>query len=155
MSRVSEYFDSTISRDLLSLVCGRELGSGLARVVFECRLDPSLVIKVETRSQSFQNAMEWEIWSELEDVPELSRWLAPCKLISACGTVLAMARTHPLAHRQYPDRMPSFLTDTKRSNFGMLGRRLVCHDYGVAFLAKGASARLRKVKWWGGEHQPS
>ena len=149
MSIAETYFDSTIARDFFRLFAGKQLGYGAGRVVFECLIKPDFVIKVENGSKSFQNVMEWETWMDLKHEKQVARWLAPCEEISQCGTVLLMRRTEVPREKDFPERMPTFLTDTKRTNFGMLGKRFVCHDYGMTRLASlGASMRTRKVDWW-------
>jgi len=144
--RVLTYFDSTISRDFFSLFCGRKLGSGTARVVYECAVRPDLVVKIETISQSFQNAMEWEFWSQWNHEKDVFKWLAPCVDISPCGAILLQKRTQPVPEGRYPDKMPKFLTDMKRSNYGLIGRQIVCHDYG--FTITQAPVALQKAEWW-------
>lgn len=147
---MEEFFNNTVSRDLLWLICGKHLGGGMSRQVYECKLRPDLVLKFETEAGQFQNVMEWETWQELQDYEPAARWLAPCEFISPCGAVLAMRRTSLATKLDYPARLPSFLTDTKRANYGLLEGRLVCHDYGLhRLMSLGASQRVRKVDWWG------
>lgn len=144
------YFTTTISRDLLDLICGKLLGSGLGRQVFEFSPDPTKVIKIEMSSRSFQNVIEWETWKDLKDSPS-GKFLAPCHSIAPCGTILIMERTHkPHVNFKWPERMPSFLTDFKRTNYGLIGKRLVCHDYGTnaaVYNLKNSKATGR-ADWW-------
>lgn len=131
------------------LLADRLVGSGIDRQVYTSRLLPDCVIKVEEGSRSFQNVIEWETWQWVKDTA-FKRWFAPCRFISPCGLVLVMERTTEPAIRQYPDKMPVFLTDFKRPNYGMLNGRLVCHDYGLHHLMDhGLSKRMRKANWWG------
>jgi hypothetical protein len=44
-----------------------------------------------------------------------------------------------------PERMPSFLTDFKRENFGILRGKLVCIDYAMPIPSY--NSRLKKVNW--------
>ena len=137
-----------IHRDTFFLVAGRELGRGISRVVYACDINPDWVVKVEEDAGRFQNIVEWKIWQEAKDLPA-RRWLAPCLYISPNGSVLIQARTTPARPREYSDRMPAFLTDFKRLNYGMIGRRLVCHDYGTSLvLHEGLSTKLRRAEWW-------
>lgn len=55
---LEEYFVSTVGKDLLNLVVGDRIGYGIGREVFEYLPDKSLVIKFETKGQSFQNIIE-------------------------------------------------------------------------------------------------
>lgn len=144
-SDVIGYFNNSVSLDLLRLVCGQELGDGIARTVYACPLRSDLVVKIETRGKSFQNVMEWELWQEVQHTKSLARWFAPCEFISSCGTVLAMRRTEPVPTRMLPKRLPEMLTDLKPSNYGLLGGRVVCHDYG--FIIKELNTKLRMVDW--------
>ena len=145
---VLEYFNnSTISTDLFRLFCGHEvLGSGVARTVYSCPLRPDLVVKVETPSHSFQNVLEWEFWRTWKHDKDMRQWLAPCEAISPCGSILLMHRTQPLV--KLPTKMPKWLSDTKRSNYGRFRGRVVCHDYGM--VVAGASTTMRKVEWHDG-----
>ena len=143
---VKTYFEGTIPRDLLRLICGEEIGSGIGRTVYECTIRPDLVVKIETPAGSFQNVLEWEFWRAWEFDKGMKRWLAPCEAISQCGTILLQQRTTPIPQARLPAKMPKFLTDTKISNFGLWKNRVVCHDYGM--VVSEASTALRKVEWW-------
>jgi hypothetical protein len=145
---VDDYFRNTINMDLLRLVCGPALGSGIARTVYECRLNPDVVLKFETAGQSFQNALEWECWRTWQYDKAVRRWLAPCVQISPCGTVLVQRRTTLVPDDRYPTKIPRFITDTKRANFGLLDGRFVCHDY--AMTIHNLSTAMKKATWWGG-----
>lgn len=120
-------------------------GSGLSRVVYTSKLFPEVVFKLEPPGEHFQNVMEWEYWNQVEYTP-VAKWFAPALAISSCGRVLAMKRTKPA--RFYPDEMPMFLTDFKKSNYGMYKGRVVCHDYGTCLLPTyGTILRMKKVQW--------
>ena len=138
---------STLSRDLLDLIKGDRLGEGSARQVFRYALHDDLVVKFETGAASFQNAVEWELWGWAKDTP-MERWLAPCRRISACGTILIQDRCEPLPKRLIPKKLPAFLNDTKVENFGVLKGRVVCCDYGIAIAAiRRSSRRMVKASW--------
>lgn len=144
------FFDEVLEYDFFKLVCGERLGRGQGREVWSCAISPAHVIKLEGGAQSFQNVYEWELWhSALEADNGAHEWLAPCASISPCGRVLMQARTRPAPHKSYPDKLPAFLTDTKFSNFGMIGKRFVAHDYGMNVAHKGGvTTRLRSVHWY-------
>jgi hypothetical protein len=139
--------------ELFSLVCGKVLGEGVNRTVYEHALDPHLVIKLEHGAGNFSNVTEWQVWQAVEHT-EHARWFAPCVGISPHGGVLVMRRTTPAA--RHPEHIPSFFTDTKLRNYGVLTPRdgekpgqFVCHDYGLhLMLEKGMTGRLVKAKWW-------
>lgn len=133
--------------EFVDLFCGDELGSGIDRRVFECKLDPAIVIKIERPDTTrFQNILEFQTWNDLGHTP-LGKWLAPVRRVSDSGFVLLMAKTEPVPKGKLPLRMPEWLTDCKASNYGMLEGRVVCHDYGTNLIIAHASKRLRKVHW--------
>lgn len=137
----------TIHRDAFNLLCDERIGSGMSRVVFSSLVLADCVIKVEEAAASFQNVMEWQAWQQVKDT-EFAGWFAPCEWISPNGAVLVMKRTEPVASWSYPKRMPAFFTDFKRRNYGWLGGRLVCHDYGTALLMQvGLTKRMRRADW--------
>jgi hypothetical protein len=131
--------------DGFQLLCGRHIGKGAFRNVFECGFDPSLVVKVESEQRSFSNVMEWEVWHSVVET-EFEKWFAPVVQISPNGSVLLQRRTTPVL--KWPERIPSFFTDIKRANFGMFNGNFVCHDYGLNMLIeRGLTRRLSKVNW--------
>jgi hypothetical protein len=146
---IYDYFDTTFSRELLNLVKGKRLGSGSARRVYVYAPDPKLVIKFETGARSFQNAMEWETWRGWQEVPHVAKWLAPCKFISPCGLILLQERTEPMRKRELPEKIPTWATDTKIGNWGLLNGQPVMHDYGLK--TEQLPNRLVKASWWGFE----
>ena len=76
----------------------------------------------------------------------ISRWLAPCEFLSPDGRILLQTRAEPLPFDyRLPDKLPAFLTDLKRANFGLLDGKLVCVDY--AFVDIMPSTRLRRACW--------
>lgn len=135
-----------VHRDAFNLLCDDRIGYGMSRSVFTSRLLPDSVVKVEERAGRFQNVVEWETWLRVQET-EVEKWFAPCRWISPNGSVLVMARTTPAL--EYPDKMPVFLCDFKRTNYGMYDGRLVCHDYGTSQIFEhGMSKRKRKAEWW-------
>lgn len=143
-----DYFNATIERDFFHFMCGEMLGSGSFRDVYVFAHDPKWVVKIETGAQSFSNIREWDVWNDAGYIGEsATKWLAPCKSISPCGTVLIQRRTKPA--KTYPKMIPTWMTDTKRANFGMIGSKFVAHDYGLHQIYRsGMSKRLSKVEWW-------
>ena len=140
----------TAMRDLTNMICDEELGRGIGRVVYACSLDPSIVIKIEQGGGSFQNVLEWETWQQLAHT-RVARWLAPCVNISPCGIVLLMKRVTPLPHDlKNGTRIPEFLTDRKRSNYGMIDGRVVCCDYGsnLAINHGALASKQTRTEWW-------
>jgi hypothetical protein len=142
MARVTDY----IAQELFETLCYKEIGRGMSRKVFSSHILPDHVIKVEEGSRYFQNQYEWTIWNEIYYQKE-AKWFAPCEWISPTGSVLIMKKTTPVG--KYPDKMPAFLTDFKKTNYGMYNNHIVCHDYGTAdLIRKGLTKRMIKVKFW-------
>lgn len=150
--------DAATYRQAFDLLCDQLLGRGMSRNVFSSKLLPDCVVKVEEGAGSFQNVIEWETWQRVKDTPA-SRWFAQCKWISPNGTLLVMERTRPAAPSEFPESMPTFLCDFKRTNYGMApsvtraggaGKDwFVCHDYGTHLMFEnGMTKRMRKVEWW-------
>lgn len=139
--------------EAFDLLCDERIGYGMSRQVFTSKLLPGCVIKVEQDAGRFQNVMEWETWQRVRDTPA-SRWFAECKWISPNGRILIMERTRPAAASEFPDKVPVFLSDLKRTNFGMArssGEKewFVCHDYGTNLLFEhGMTKRLKRAEWW-------
>ncbi len=143
----------SVVHDLTSSLLGEKLGHGMSREVYVWAPNDKLVLKLETdANERFQNVTEWNTWHALKETKH-SGWLAPCVWISRCGTALLMHRTAPMGPGQEPLRLPGWLTDHKRGNYGVLLDRVVCHDYGTsALLNHGAFGRgvktLKREDWW-------
>ena len=150
--------DLVLKEDAINLLCGKLLGEGETRKVFQCNLMPNHVIKVESNVNSFHNIREFEIWSEVMNIPHMARWFARVHSMSHNGRFLIMEKTAPARDDEYPDRIPVFFDDIKRENFGLITIRnkktnvktncLVAHDYANNNLYKlGLTKRMRKVDW--------
>lgn len=158
-----------VSYDGLRTLIDKPLGAGRDRVTFACPWDPTVVVKAEPgRGPERQNVAEWRLWQVVDEAVrtnsgdplrrfrEIRRWLAPALYLSDGGTFLVMRRTTPAPLDAFPKRVPSFLFDMKRENFGMLEGRLVCHDYGIiagvlmnnALCGRGPRPPERRADWW-------
>lgn len=140
-----------IADEAFNLLCGDLIGEGCSRKVYACPLLPDCVIKVEETVGGFENAAEWLVWRNVAGTPA-ARWFAPCRWISQSGSILVMERTHPARLRDLPDRVPPWAcVDLKPENWGLIGARAVCHDYGSLssrVLHTGtATMRTMKAKW--------
>jgi hypothetical protein len=136
-----------VHKEFFNTLIGKQLGRGVARTTYAFSANAGMVIKVETKGNSYQNVREWEYWNEMKDTP-VAKWLAPCLYISPCGAVLVQERVQMIEHSKYPKKIPAFFTDTKYQNFGMLNGKFVCFDYGNIPFAKGISTKMQNVKWW-------
>jgi hypothetical protein len=139
-------FGNTINRELFTMMVGDILGAGEFRIVYNHMHRTDLVLKFEPNAQCFQNIAEWEFWHDNKKNKKVAQWLAPCEYISPCGIVLAMKKTTKPQLIDYPKRVPEFLTDLKRTNFGMLGGRMVAHDYGLYNVDTPTKPKV--AKWW-------
>lgn len=136
-------------KDAFNALCGQKIGGGEFRDVFKCRIDPSLVVKVELEKpgdfRSFHNVFEVEFWENVCKIKGIAKWLAPVILYSPDKRVILQKRCEPLRAADLPEKLPEFLTDTKPENFGMLDGRFVCFDY--AYQIVHAKTKMRKAKW--------
>ena len=145
-------------RQAFDLLCDERIGYGMSRQVFTSKLLPDCVIKIEDTAGQFQNVVEWETWNRVKGT-DASRWFAECRWISNSGAILIMERTRPAIAGEYPEKLPVYLCDFKRTNYGMAGSTkrhgapgkewFVCHDYGTNLLFEnGMTKRMRKVEWY-------
>lgn len=137
-----------VHEQIFMLMCDKKIGQGMSRAVWTSKLLPECVIKIEENAGQFQNIIEWETWQRVKDTP-MSKWFAVCKWISPNGSVLIMERTRAPGLSEYPEKMPAFLCDFKRTNFGLSEGFLVCHDYGTNLLFEhGMTKRMVSANWW-------
>lgn len=116
------------------------LGEGISRRVYQHPSDPTKVIKIEKEGY-WQNQNEWDLWQLWKDDPTLSKWLAGCHSISLLGRELVMERTEDLERWVNAFDLPSWITETQIENFGRIGRRVVCRDYGYLMQRLGLERR--------------
>lgn len=143
----ADHFRTVVSRDISRLAVGELLGRGQYREVFEWLPNKALVLKVENGAKCFSNVLEHEVWERIKGT-EHAKWFAPVVDISDTGAVLLQTRTQPVLARELPTHVPAFFTDLKPANWGRLGKRIVCHDYGVHLMLEvGMTKRMRKADW--------
>ena len=134
----------SVFEDAFNLLCGNKIGEGIHREVFECRIRPELVVKVEREDwRYFANVYEMKFWDDHCDYAKVAKWLAPCEFHSPDGRILLQRRTDQATEKHIPPNLPAFLTDVKASNFGWLDGRIVCHDY--AMTIPNPSVRMKRV----------
>lgn len=138
-----------LNRDAFDMLCyGEPVGRGTSRNVFQSRFNARQVIKVEIEKdwRTFENVREWYFWNDWQHASKVAEWLAPCEMISPDGRILVQAKCDPLpSNYELPAKLPNFLTDTKRSNYGLLNGKFVCLDY--ALVCTTASLQLRRATW--------
>ena len=138
--------------DFADFFCGDIVGEGTERSVYEFRLDPSMVIKID-RSRQFSNVSEWDVWTNVSHhYPDYAKYLAPCVHISSCGRVMLQMKTTPVERDKLPESIPAFFTDYKIQNWGMLEDRVVCHDYANhTFFSN--KVGMMSPEWWSDTYQ--
>ena len=137
---MSEYLQSEMFR----LICGKELGEGSSRKVFEHAHNRKLVIKTESNVKSFCNIVEWETWLFAKQT-KLKKWFAPCVDISPCGGVLLQKKIVPVDISRLPLEVPECFSDLKVENWGLYKGNIVCCDYGQMVLS--IPHKLVKANW--------
>lgn len=145
---------SRVFEDAFNMFAGRKLGSGVNRDVFECKLRPELVVKVEIVPEngyrSFCNVLETRFWDDHQYRKAIADWLAPIHYTSPDGLVVLQERVRICDKddvEKMPATIPAFLTDRKVQNFGWTkAGKLVCVDY--AFTIPNPSVRKNKAEWW-------
>lgn len=149
-----------IFEEAFNLLCGDKIGAGMSRTVYECRLHRDCVVKVEDPDsgdrQNWLESATWDMARNFGDGPA-TRWLAAIRWASPRGSILLMERTRPPSDAEFAavEKLPCWLTDLKRSNWGMAKSRkdgkewLVCHDYGTNLALQDGlvSKRMRKAEW--------
>lgn len=136
-----------ISTDFANYFLGNYIGCGISRYVFEHPDNKNWVYKIDA-SEYNANVLEFDVWSRVQHVKNVSKWFAPCGKMSRCGRIMLQRRCKPLT--DYPKIIPHFLTDIKPDNFGLLDGRVVCFDYaGNLLMENGMSLKMKKANWYG------
>lgn len=148
--------------DLFDFMCGKNVGNGNYRSVYECGFDSTLVVKIEKcsapdKSFGFYNVAEWDVWHNINRrYKEYAKFLAPCIRISQCGRLLLQQKTIPVLREDLPKKIPYFLADTKIENWGKIGKKIVCHDYANHYLFSEIKKKgFVKPTWWSSKWEPS
>lgn len=134
--------------DAKRLLCGKKIGSGVYRDVYEFKHDPeNFVVKVEKKDGMFCNATEFRNWVNSYETP-LREYLCPIEGITDDGRVMIMERVvFKSKFSDYPKKMPQLFMDFKIENYGFLkDGRCVCVDYANLLLQD--ETVHKNVKWW-------
>lgn len=143
-----DLFRNPMAREALGLLCGDRLGDGLSREVFRYGPDENYVIKFEPDASHFQNVAEWQLWDRIQYVEKHNKWFAPCLRISHCGRILIQRYAEPIAAIALPAEVPSYFTDLKKENWGVIKGQPVAVDYGKhLMLERGMTNRMRRADW--------
>ena len=137
-----------VYEDAFNMLCGDLLGEGIHRKVFACKIRDDLVVKVEsdTTSRYFANVLEMKFWCDHQHYKKVADWLAPCEFLSPDGRILLQRRCEAVGKTFLPEKVPAFLTDIKKRNFGYFEGRVVCVDY--AMTIPNPSTRMKEIKEW-------
>jgi hypothetical protein len=144
ISDVSHY--PFVTQDALRFICGDKISEGQYRAVFDCDLFKGYVVKVSYTP--FANITEFEVWQAVKGTPH-AKWFAPCLNISPCGHFLIQKKVRAISDKdKLPKKLPNVFTDIKKTNFGFIGKQLVCHDYQMLCRAIDASFLTNYVVEW-------
>lgn len=139
-----------VVQDIVMSLCGKLIGEGCYRSVYQYNLHDDYVIKVEWGNQRC-NIVEYMLWNEIQylsgDYEWIKNWFAPVDWISPNGHILVMKKTEPRPDKKRPEKIPKFMWDVKNSNFGWIGNKFVCHDYGQFYNFISYSKRMVKAYW--------
>ena len=145
-------FDSIINNKIVALelcdfLLGDFLGQGISRYVFESKLNKKQVIKIDCSPHN-DNVLEWNVWNHVMYVPKLAKHFAPCHSISRCGRILVQSKCITgVPYDEYPKMVPEFMADLKYTNWGRIGKNIVCFDYASVIITSMGSNKTKKVNW--------
>lgn len=139
-----------INVELISTLIGKKIGEGGSREVFEYAPDPKYVIKLEYGC-SDSNASEVMLWNEVMglcgDLEWVKDWFAPILWASHNRKIIVQKRTFKTT-RKLPEKVPAFFMDVKYDNFGWIGNKFVCHDYGCIYGFIKYEKKFKKHPWY-------
>lgn len=141
----------SVNSDLIRMFIGEKLGAGSYRSVYSYNPEPhKYVIKVEPNATGC-NANEFLIWQEVSGLCGSLRWVkdwfAPVLWMSPDARILIMERTENNGLYERPEKVPNFMSDIKNDNFGWIGDKFVCHDYGFINRFIKYEKKFRKAEW--------
>jgi hypothetical protein len=118
--------------DLFKEICGRYLGEGSNRIVYEHNSDPLRIVKVGKMRPHISNLTEWIIWLQVSNQPKLNQVFGECFALSASGRFLIMEKLVDLSPAQRASaQTPVWATDPKPSALGATQAGVIkVRDYG-------------------------
>ena len=142
--------EQDIITDLVTSFVGKYIGSGSYRDVYEYNFNDDYVIKLE-KDNTEQNISEYILWQEINslngDLRWVKDWFAPVLWCSPNGKILVMEKTKINDKKAKPEKIPIFLSDVKIHNFGWIGNKYVCHDYGMLDGFIKCEKKFKKIIW--------
>lgn len=141
----------SVNSDLITMFLGEKLGQGSYRAVYEFNPNPKkYVVKIEPLCTN-ANANEFLLWDDISgfvnNLAWVKEWFAPVLWMSPNAKILIMERTFQKPDLKRPDKVPDFMCDIKFENFGWIGNKFVCHDYGFLHRFFEYKKRFRKATW--------
>ena len=142
-----------VNTDIILTLCGKKIGSGSSRSVYEFNMDPKkLVVKIEGETLHNPNLVEYWLWDEIRGLKGslawVKQWFAPIRFCSPNGRILIMERTSQDGKKERPNKIPEFFSDVHINNFGWLNGKFVCHDYGFLYKFVKYEKKFQNVKWY-------
>ena len=132
----------------ISFFLGEKLGSGCYRDVFDFFWNKNYVIKIAISTEGRQeNLLESRIHDCMLETNYIKHF-AKVLGVSASGEFLIMEKAEKRPPSQYPEKVPHFFSDLKYDNYGWIGKRFVCFDYGNLMVTNGMTNKMKKANWW-------
>jgi len=134
---------------LKRLLCGQLKGHGASRDVYQCKIHPGFVVKVQYNGK-FDNVIESEIWDAIKYADWWAKWFAECVFISKTGKILVQEKIILSEFKSdYPKKIPKFFTDIKIDNYGWVGDQFKCCDYSfvLGMLTGCMDKKMRRAIW--------
>lgn len=141
------YYEAKLGK-LLRDLCGKKIGSGCSRDVYELKLNKRYVVKVERGAFPNGNFTEYHIWSEISEYKKLNKYFAPIIFANEDYRIMIMRRIRFGRKKDLPKKVPHFFFDMHGGNYGWIGKQFVCCDYGGATFTLGwSSKKLKNANW--------
>lgn len=125
------------------------ISNGIHRAVYGIEESSRFVLKIEheggrfDKEPNFRNITEYMTWCDFKGSC-YEKWLARVYFITYDGKISIQHRAKPVTKSELPKKIPPFFCDTKVSNWGRIGTRIVCLDY--AYILPDQS-KMKTVKW--------
>ena len=140
------YFEreDLIHLEAFNMLCGKQIGIGAHRTVFENAFDSNLVVKIANSQNGIRaNYAEYELWQEIQST-KYNRYFVRMREMSGYGSILIADYVPDLPVGKY--KIPSFFTDLKRENFGLVGTQVVCRDYALNRIVEHIGKKIKLVE---------
>jgi len=141
-----------VNTDLITTLLGKKIGQGTYRTVYQHNWDKDYVIKIEPNNTEC-NMTEYILWDKIRGLKNelawVKEWFAPVLWMSPNGKILCMQKTYEEPKNkklERPKEIPAFFTDVRWVNFGWIGNRFVCHDYGFLYKFIKYEKKMQKLK---------